>query len=367
MEETTNDDDNRPAPTPNNKSSLQLKKHVKFMQRMVGVIPNAYSALDSSRMTILFFALSGLDVMNSLDIVKDEKDDIIKWIYAQQVIPSGEDNDELKCGFRGAPSLGGEFDIQGCCVNANVYECGHVAMTYTALCCLIILGDDLSRVNKKAIINGLKSLQLKDGSFMPVHFGSENDTRFIYCACCISYMLNDWSGINADMIIKYIRNSLSYDHGIGQGPGLEAHGGSTYCALASLVLLNKLQSTFNEKQIDDIKRWCLFRQKSGFQGRPNKPVDTCYSFWVGASLKLLGIFDMINQPLNRDYLLDTQHSACGGFSKWPDFHPDVLHTYFGLCGLSLLGEKDLAPVHAALNITERAKEHLSHLHQLWSG
>ena len=28
------------------------------------------------------------------------------------------------------------------------------------------------------------------------------------------------------------------------------------------------------------------RQQSGFQGRPNKPVDTCYSFWVGATLKV---------------------------------------------------------------------------------
>ena len=28
------------------------------------------------------------------------------------------------------------------------------------------------------------------------------------------------------------------------------------------------------------------RQQNGYHGRPNKPVDTCYSFWVGATLKV---------------------------------------------------------------------------------
>lgn len=36
-------------------------------------------------------------------------------------------------------------------------------MTYTGLACLIILGDDLSRVNKGACLAGLKTLQLEDG------------------------------------------------------------------------------------------------------------------------------------------------------------------------------------------------------------
>ena len=61
-------------------------------------------------------------------------------------------------------------------------------------------------------------------------------------------------------------------------------GGSTFCALASLVLMGKLYEAFSPKELERIKRWCLQRQQSGFQGRPNKPVDTCYSFWIGASL-----------------------------------------------------------------------------------
>lgn len=50
--------------------------------------------------------------------------------------------------------------------------------------------------------------------------------------------------------------------------------------------MNHLESCFEANELEQIKKWCLFRQKSGFQGRPNKPVDTCYSFWLGASLEV---------------------------------------------------------------------------------
>jgi len=39
-------------------------------------------------------------------------------------------------------------------------------MTYTALICLIILGDDLSRVNKKAIVESISKLQQEDGRYI---------------------------------------------------------------------------------------------------------------------------------------------------------------------------------------------------------
>lgn len=38
------------------------------------------------RLTIAFFALSGLDMLDSLDVVN--KDDIIEWIYSLQVLPT---------------------------------------------------------------------------------------------------------------------------------------------------------------------------------------------------------------------------------------------------------------------------------------
>ena len=43
---------------------------------------------------------------------------------------------------------------------------------------------------------------------MPVKSGSENDMRFIYCACCISYILDDWTGIDQEKVTNYIKKSL---------------------------------------------------------------------------------------------------------------------------------------------------------------
>lgn len=38
-------------------------------------------------------------------------------------------------------------------------------MTYTSIAVLAILGDDLSRLNRKAIIEGVAAVQRADGSF----------------------------------------------------------------------------------------------------------------------------------------------------------------------------------------------------------
>ena len=135
------------------------------------------------------------------------------------------------CGFRGSTNTGASFTHQP--QNEQIlYDSGHVAMTYTALCSLIILGDDLSRVDKQAIAYGLKNLQLQDGSFQFCVEGSENDMRFLFCVASICYILNDFSTIDVDKAVAYILSSLSYEGGFGQGPFLEAHGGSTYCAVA---------------------------------------------------------------------------------------------------------------------------------------
>ncbi|XP_010612431.1 geranylgeranyl transferase type-1 subunit beta isoform X2 [Fukomys damarensis] len=323
-------------------------RHVRFFQRCLQVLPERYSSLETSRLTIAFFALSGLDMLDSLDVVN--KDDIIEWIYSLQVLPTEDRSNLNRCGFRGSSYLGIPFNPSKNPGTAHPYDSGHIAMTYTGLSCLVILGDDLGRVNKEACLAGLRALQLEDGSFCAVPEGSENDMRFVYCASCICYMLNNWSGMDMKKAINYIRRSMSYDNGLAQGAGLESHGGSTFCGIASLCLMGKLEEVFSEKELNRIKRWCIMRQQNGYHGRPNKPVDTCYSFWVGATLKLLKIFQYTNFEKNRNYILSTQDRLVGGFAKWPDSHPDALHAYFGICGLSLMEESGICKVHPALNM-----------------
>jgi hypothetical protein len=45
-------------------------------------------------------------------------------------------------------------------------------------------------------------------SFAATLEGSESDVRFVYCACCICYILQDWSVINIESATNYIVNSI---------------------------------------------------------------------------------------------------------------------------------------------------------------
>ena len=80
-------------------------------------------------------------------------------------------------------------------------------MTYTALATLLILGDDLSRINKEAVLAGVRHLQQDDGSFCSTAEGTENDMRFVYCACCVCYILNDWCGVDVSKAVTFIKSS----------------------------------------------------------------------------------------------------------------------------------------------------------------
>ena len=56
--------------------------------------------------------------------------------------------------------------------------------------------------------------------------------------------------------------------------------------MAALNLLDKVDLINKKKCLN----WLLQRQIvsddniAGFQGRVNKPADSCYSFWIGASI-----------------------------------------------------------------------------------
>lgn len=48
-------------------------------------VPAAYCFL-FSRLTVIFFALSGLDVLDALDVI--DRNGMIEWIYSLQVLPT---------------------------------------------------------------------------------------------------------------------------------------------------------------------------------------------------------------------------------------------------------------------------------------
>ncbi|XP_050321538.1 geranylgeranyl transferase type-1 subunit beta [Bactrocera neohumeralis] len=341
-----------------------LKKHAKFFVRFLNLLPARLASHDSTRGTIAFFAVCGLDVLNSLPLLtKEMQKDVIEWIYGG-LVTSNPEKQQNCSGFQGSRCVNIISDDEQLQANARNYQWGHLAMTYTGIGILATLGDDLSRIDRKSIVDGVAAVQRPDGSFSACVDGSENDMRFVFCAAAICHMLDYWGDVDKEKMFEFITSCIRYDNGFSQYLEGEAHGGTTFCALAALELSGQLHR-LDVTTIENIKRWLIFRQVNGFQGRPNKAVDTCYSFWIGAALRILGAFELIDYEENRAYIMETQDSIVGGFSKWPQSTTDPFHTYFGLCGLSFMNEPGLSAVMPSLNISMRAYNRLQQLHAQW--
>lgn len=367
------------------------EQHVDFLFKLLGKRGSmSQLSMETHRLSELFCIVSGLDVLKALEVRVNPsiRQEIIEWIYTYQVdvdkitlrdppdTNSPENYDEIfynrldtheklvaHSGFRATSMMDSDIPL----------DCGAITMTYCALSTLVILNDDLSRVDRQSIIAGLKHLQCPDGSFRSSILGGESDMRIVYCAVATCKLLNDWSSIDIDRCAVFIKSALSYEGAFAQCPGGEAHGGSTFCALASLKLMSKIEDTLTESEIERLIRWCVNRLDNGFSGRPNKDQDTCYSFWIGACLVMLDSFQYIDQRRLINFILKAQDEDDGGLSKVPEFISDPLHTYLGLAGLtffeeSLFQDKEvsLRKLDPALNISLRAKNHLEKLHKTWN-
>jgi geranylgeranyl transferase type-1 subunit beta len=256
---------------------------------------------------------------------------IIEWIYSLQTLPTTATNDNTQerggdgsntkfvgGGFKGGTFLGplpnaSTSTTQEHTLPSNVgeerhlYDHSHLAMTYVALCTLVALGDDLSRIHKDAILHTLQSLQKEDGSFVAVssvrqcqhHRGATTspltasidqssadnddddcDLRFMYTAIVIWYLLSDRTTsppsqqqqqqqqqiINIEAATSYILSCISFDGAIALTPGREGHGGSTFCGIASLYLMGVLDEVMAREELagwkDNLIRWCVMRQHS---------------------------------------------------------------------------------------------------------
>ncbi|KAI9907384.1 hypothetical protein PsorP6_004785 [Peronosclerospora sorghi] len=307
--------------------------HTRYFLSNLQVLPTPYSSQDSQRIVLAFFCIHGLALLGELKRVNREQ--TIEWVYNLQVPPDCHDAslNGGECGFRGGTFMGNVFGCPPCHYESKLYDSSNIASTFAALCILRTLGDDLSRVNKAAIVNSLKHLQnKKTGCFSSGNLGSEEDMRFVYCACAVSYILDDWSGIDLDAMVRFINSCQNYDGGIGLTASAESHGGAVFTAIASLMLSGRIVQLKSEQS--ELLRWLVFRQQKGFQGRCNKTPDSCYAFWNGATLALLGKHSLVNVSSCKEFIYSCQFPF-GGFSKYPDTVPDVMHSYFSLAWLSI--------------------------------
>ncbi|ODQ63796.1 terpenoid cyclases/Protein prenyltransferase, partial [Nadsonia fulvescens var. elongata DSM 6958] len=317
---------------------IQTKKHVKYYRLCLNMLPTQFTSYDSSRISIIFFCLAGLDLLGDLDHLEPSK----RQEWANEIWRFYVTNGE---GFRGSTSM----EINSSCD----YDPAHLASTYFALSILSTLRDDQvkSKLNKDKILSYISRCQQPNGSFAPCIDSNGNaigeyDMRYCYVAvsCCVLLGCRpDSMPFDVKRLHQYIISCLNYDGGISQTPQCESHAGLTYCALASLWMCGVL----NQDDWSNTAAWLAFRQiplmedkgegsdnSGGFNGRVNKPADTCYSFWVIGSLSILEKIGFINIQKSKGFLLlGTQNLLMGGFSKHRGSLPDPLHSYLGLCAL----------------------------------
>lgn len=315
---------------------------------MLEELPSYYIEFETQHMVAVYFCVIGLDMLGALDTVDKEK--VIEHVYSMQVVNTNEKGLETG-GFRSGSCFGTppspEERLQHIEHDASMgvpyidFWGSHIASTYSAICILLTLKDDLSRLHSQAILNQLTCLQQDNGCFGAISEHGENeDVRFVFCACAIAFMLDDYSTINTHKASLYVKSCLSYEGGLGLSPWLEAQGGASYCGLAALLCIDTLHDTLSKDQLQLFTRWCYLRatnnESKGYTGRVGKKPDSCYSFWVGGCLQLLDQFHLTNPTENRDFLLNKcQHARMGGFSKHAGGPPDVLHTFYSLAWLSM--------------------------------
>lgn len=106
--------------------------------------------------------------------------------------------------------------------------------------------------------------------------------------------------------------------------------------------------------------------QGGFNGRPDKLADVCYSWWILSSCYMLERQDLINLESLRKYVLNCQDidedGSGGGFADRPGNATDVFHTFFGLTALSLMGKYELEQIDCTYALpVATMKTHFAHL------
>jgi len=172
-----------------------------------------------------------------------------------------------------------------------------------------------------------------------MHHDGEVDVRATYTICAMASLLNVLTERLTEGMAEYIALCQTFEGAFGGVPYAEAHGGYTYCALAALhILITKPAGATkvtgevegNGSPLEDcegldveaLRGWLSRRQmgyEGGFQGRCNKLVDGCYSFWIGGAIAILDLSDSrISVNVNVNVDIDIDESMSGGGEVYND-------------------------------------------------
>lgn len=122
-----------------------------------------------------------------------------------------------------------------------------------------------------------------------------------------------------------------------------------------------LTNSLHLLDVDKLGWWLCERQlpSGGLNGRPEKLPDVCYSWWVLATLTIMGRLHWINGHKLKEFILSCQDTETGGFADRTGNLPDIFHTLFGIGALSLLGYADLKPINPALCLPQHIVDRLN--------
>lgn len=197
----------------------------------------------------------------------------------------------------------------------------------------------LDTVDRNAMYRYLKSMKNENGSFY-ASLGAESDLRSTYACIIVAKILNLLTPELTKNTVEFTKKCFNFDGGFGPYPGRESHAGFIYCGIGILDVLGALDEIDCYKTI----RYIAQRQDSfagGFNGRTNKLVDSCYTWWIGSSARIL--CDHLNIPEFWDvdamssYILLCAQIHSGGFRDSPPANSDLFHTGYSLAGLCLIG------------------------------
>ncbi|XP_063387394.1 protein farnesyltransferase subunit beta [Cydia fagiglandana] len=298
---------------------LNRRVHSKQLKTWLNALPKGYECLDASRPWLVYWILHALWILDDMPDQETLSSAVDFLAHCQHE----------EGGYGGGP---GQYP--------------HLGTTYAAVNALAIIGTDeaYDSIDRSSLQKFLWTLRDVDGSFA-LHKGGEQDIRGAYCAVSVAKMTNTYTDLLFDKTAEWIVSCQTYEGGFGGCPGMEAHGGYAFCGIASLALLNRPKLC----DIDALLRWCVNRQmrlEGGFQGRTNKLVDGCYSFWQGAAFPIISAIlaqedkelietCLFNQGALQEYIVVCCQANDGGLIDKPGKARDIYHTCYTLSGLSI--------------------------------
>ena len=337
--------------------------HYNFAKKLMSKLPGGYSSLDSGYPWLLYW------VTNIISMCKDNyalnHNDKMQFV---QILKELQHDDGGFCGSpKGHAHLISTYAAVMAIVNLGIPEAYDIIDINKMKNFLLKMKNNQFDINQEPSYTDKNGVYLitrdKNNEFISYHtaypgtfqnhINGESDLRSTYCAMVVASVLNliNYDDLENNPITKgvvnNIKNCQTFEGGLGPEPYCEAHGGYSYCGIATLVLLKKL----NEIDTNSFVRWLVNRQmtkEGGFNGRTNKLVDSCYSFWQGSIFNLIYMgndkftYDMellYDQLSLQAYILFAcQNLQTGGLIDKPGKFPDLFHTNYATAGLSLSQE-----------------------------